>query len=144
MADSSFNSPVGSYAPDPVDEDLGGNYEGGLWLWKEGSHSWTNTFYEDYPVNEATAPYTKPIKDWLPTDPSSIDRHDGFFKGTWAGPTPQVILTSLKQFLVERSRAYDRRDQEIRMREMEEDRKNAITYDEYLKMKEEGLLPECS
>ena len=26
----------------------------------------------------------------------------------------------------------------------EEDRKNAITYDEYLKMKEEGLLPECS
>lgn len=57
---------------------------------------------------------------------------------------PQVILTSLKQFLVERSRAYDRRDQEVRMREMEEDRKNAITYDEYLKMKEEGLLPECS
>lgn len=30
------------------------------------------------------------------------------------------------------------------MREIEEDRKNAITYDEYLKMKEEGLLPECS
>ncbi|MBQ0164642.1 MAG: hypothetical protein KBS75_05500 [Bacteroidales bacterium] len=57
---------------------------------------------------------------------------------------PQVVLTSLKQFLVERSRAYDRRDQEVRMREMEEDRKNAITYDEYLKMKEEGLLPECS
>lgn len=30
------------------------------------------------------------------------------------------------------------------MREMEEDRKNAISYDEYLKMKDEGLLPECN
>lgn len=57
---------------------------------------------------------------------------------------PQVVLTSLKQFLVERSRAYDRRDQEIMRLNMEELRKKAVSYDEYLRLKEERKLPECS
>lgn len=57
---------------------------------------------------------------------------------------PQAILASVEQFLTDKNKAIDKREQEIRMREMEEDRQNAITYDEYLKMKEEGLLTECS
>lgn len=57
---------------------------------------------------------------------------------------PQAILASVEQFLTDKNKAIDKREQEIRMREMEEDRKNAITYDEFLKMKEEGLLTECS
>lgn len=56
---------------------------------------------------------------------------------------PQTILASLKLFLAERNRAYDRCDQEIRMRKMDEDRKNAITHDQYLKLKEEGKLTDC-
>lgn len=56
---------------------------------------------------------------------------------------PQVILASLKQFLCERNRAFEKREQEIRMRRMEEDRKKAITYEQYLKLKEDVKMVDC-
>lgn len=83
---------------------------------------------------------------WLKTD--ELILFFAFFKAAkyerfYSYFDPQAILASMEQFLKDRSNAFEKRDQEIRMRKMEEDRKNAITYDEYLKMKEEGTLPEC-
>lgn len=44
---------------------------------------------------------------------------------------PLVITTSLREFLKERLYIYDKREQEIRDRENEESRKNAITWEQY-------------
>ena len=47
---------------------------------------------------------------------------------------PLVITTSLREFLKERLYVYDKREQEIRDREAEESRKNAITWEQYCEM----------
>ena len=48
---------------------------------------------------------------------------------------PHVILESLKIFINERNRAYERMEQKRREIEMDETRKKAISYDEYLRLK---------
>lgn len=48
---------------------------------------------------------------------------------------PMVILDSLNIFLAERSRAYERREHEEREKQAELDRRNAISYEEYLRRK---------
>lgn len=53
---------------------------------------------------------------------------------------PLVIVESLRKFCEERSYAYDKHDAEIREQREKEDSKNAITYEEYLKRKEAGLV----
>lgn len=52
-------------------------------------------------------------------------------------------------FINERARAYKCKEQEQREKEAENSRRNAITYEEYLRMKEEnanknGVTKECS
>ena len=42
-------------------------------------------------------------------------------------------------FINERARAHDRKEQEEREKEAENSRRNAITYEEYLRMKEENV-----
>lgn len=53
---------------------------------------------------------------------------------------PMVILDSLNIFLAERSRAYERREHEEREKQAELDRRNAISYEEYLRRKANGTL----
>ena len=45
---------------------------------------------------------------------------------------PSIIILSLRDFLCDRNRAYDKREQREREREREEWKKNAMTHDEYL------------
>ena len=52
---------------------------------------------------------------------------------------PHVILGSLKMFINERARVHERKEQEEREKEAENSRRNAITYEEYLRMKEENV-----
>lgn len=51
---------------------------------------------------------------------------------------PHVILGSLKMFINERARAHDRKEQELREKKAEYNRRNAITYEEYLRIKDES------
>ena len=48
---------------------------------------------------------------------------------------PSIIILSLRDFLRDRSRAYEEREQREREREREEWKKNAITHEEYLRLK---------
>ena len=50
---------------------------------------------------------------------------------------PSIIILSLRDFLSDRSRAYEKREQRERDREREEWKKNAITYEEYQRRKKE-------
>ena len=50
---------------------------------------------------------------------------------------PSIIILSLRDFLSDRSRAYEKREQRERDREHEEWKKNAITYEEYQRRKKE-------
>ena len=50
---------------------------------------------------------------------------------------PSIIILSLQDFLRDRSRAYDEREQRERDRQYEEWKKNAITYEEYQRRKKE-------
>jgi len=47
---------------------------------------------------------------------------------------PLIITTSLREFCKERCYAYDERERQLRDEQRERDRKNAITYEEYVKM----------
>ena len=53
---------------------------------------------------------------------------------------PSIIILSLRDFLRDRSRAYEEREQREREREREEWKKNAITHEEYLRLKENQAL----
>ena len=53
---------------------------------------------------------------------------------------PSIIILSLRDFLRDRSRAYEEREQREREREREEWKKNAITHEEYLRRKETSSL----
>lgn len=53
---------------------------------------------------------------------------------------PMVITTSLITFVVERNEAYSLHESLILKKKMEEDAKNSITYEEYLKLKKNGKL----
>ena len=53
---------------------------------------------------------------------------------------PSIIILSLRDFLRDRSRAYEEREQREREREREEWEKNAITHEEYLRLKENQVL----
>ena len=54
---------------------------------------------------------------------------------------PSIIILSLRDFLSDRSRAYEKREQRERDREREEWKKNAITYEEYQRRKKrEGTM----
>lgn len=53
---------------------------------------------------------------------------------------PFIILTSLRQFTKERVFAYEKHESELRQRQREENRKNAVPYEEYLKMKKSNKL----
>lgn len=53
---------------------------------------------------------------------------------------PSVIIHSLQDFLLERSRAYNDREQKMQELKREQSRKEAITYEEYIRMKESGEL----
>lgn len=57
---------------------------------------------------------------------------------------PSIIILSLRDFLRDRSRAYEEREQREREREREEWKKNAITHEEYLRLKENQALWQCS
>lgn len=50
--------------------------------------------------------------------------------------TPSVIIRGLRYFLDERARVFNRREQELREQAWEEARRNAVTYEEYLRNKE--------
>lgn len=50
--------------------------------------------------------------------------------------SPLTIMVALRQFMVERSVAIDKKNQEKREEEMEESRKNAITWEEYCKQRD--------
>ena len=50
---------------------------------------------------------------------------------------PSIIILSLRDFLSDRSRAYEKREQRERDRAREEWKKNAITYEEYKRRKKE-------
>ena len=52
---------------------------------------------------------------------------------------PLVITTSVRDFINERTFAYEQHDREVRSRREKEERKKAITYEEYLRRKESGL-----
>ena len=56
------------------------------------------------------------------------------FYGTF---DPSIIILSLRDFLNDRSRAYEEREQRERERQSEEWKKNAITYEEYQRRKKE-------
>ena len=47
---------------------------------------------------------------------------------------PHIIFTSLNKFIVERSNAHEKRESDIKAKEEEERRKNAISYDEYCRL----------
>ena len=51
---------------------------------------------------------------------------------------PHVILGSLKMFINERNRTYEHMEQKRREKEAEEARSKAVTYEEYLRLKEES------
>ncbi len=53
---------------------------------------------------------------------------------------PQAILSSLRMFILERARAYDARDEELRRRKEAEHKARCISYEEYCKRN--GLDPE--
>ena len=53
---------------------------------------------------------------------------------------PQAILSSLRMFILERARAYDARDGELRRRKEAEHKARCISYEEYCKRN--GLDPE--
>lgn len=50
--------------------------------------------------------------------------------------TPSVIIRGLRSFLDERARVFNRHEQELREQAWEEARRNAVTYEEYLRNKE--------
>ena len=52
---------------------------------------------------------------------------------------PLVITTSVRDFINERTFAYEQHDREVRSQREKEERKKAITYEEYLRRKESGL-----
>ena len=56
------------------------------------------------------------------------------FYGTF---DPSIIILSLRDFLSDRSRAYEEREQRERDREREDWKKNAITYEEYQRREKE-------
>lgn len=49
---------------------------------------------------------------------------------------PLVIMTALREFVIERNESIARHEQEEREKRVNEDREGAITYEEYKKMKE--------
>ena len=53
---------------------------------------------------------------------------------------PSIIILSLRDFLRDRSRAYEEHERRERECEHEEWKKNAITYEEYQKLKNENQL----
>ena len=53
---------------------------------------------------------------------------------------PSIIILSLRDFLRDRGHAYEEREQREREREREEWKKNAITHEEYLRLKENQAL----
>lgn len=53
---------------------------------------------------------------------------------------PQAILSSLRMFILERARAYDARDGELRRRKEAEHKARGISYEEYCKRN--GFDPE--
>lgn len=53
---------------------------------------------------------------------------------------PSIIILSLRDFLRDRSRAYEEHERREREREQEEWKKDAITYEEYQKLKRENQL----
>lgn len=53
---------------------------------------------------------------------------------------PMIITTSLRTFVAERNEAYSAHEFLILKKKMEEDTKNSITYEEYLKLKKNGKL----
>ena len=55
---------------------------------------------------------------------------------------PSVIIHGLRSFLDERAAAFNRREQERRERAWEEARRNAVTYEEYLKNKGRSARPQ--
>ena len=56
--------------------------------------------------------------------------------------TPSVIIHGLRSFLDERATAFNKREQERRERAWEEARRNAVTYEEYLKNKGRSARPQ--
>lgn len=50
--------------------------------------------------------------------------------------TPSVIICGLRCFLDERAAAFNRHEQELRGQAWEEARRNAVTYEEYIRRKE--------
>lgn len=53
---------------------------------------------------------------------------------------PSIVILSLRDFLRDRNRAFEEREQREREREREEWKKNAITHEEYLRRKERDTL----
>lgn len=73
------------YSLPQVKEEIGGQ---GAWKADETLSKYTNTFYEEYSINDI-------FKTYVPTDTKVVDRHDGFFLGTWQGTTVGQLTTDL-------------------------------------------------
>ena len=58
--------------------------------------------------------------------------------------TPSVIIRGLRCFLDERARVFDRREQELREHAWEEARRNAVTFEEYLRNKERSARQQAN
>lgn len=60
----------------------------------------------------------------------------GRYGNFYGSVDPMVILSSLKKFMCDRNEIIDRDEREKRRREFEESRKNAITYEDWLRIKD--------
>lgn len=63
---------------------------------------------------------------------------NGEYGQFYGSVSPMVIMVSLRQFVIDRNHAIFQHESAIRELKREEDEKNAITYEEYLKMKQES------
>lgn len=61
----------------------------------------------------------------------------GLYGLMYGAVAPMSIMRALKQFLLYRNEEYERRDREQAARKAAEDKKNAITYEEYLRRKQQ-------
>lgn len=64
----------------------------------------------------------------------------GRFGRFYGSVDPLVIMTSFQDFIRERNDAYFTHESELNKKRLEEQKKNSISYAEYLRLKEEKLL----
>lgn len=81
-------SPAEGFSPTPVPLEIGGAGSDGKWSYDAQKHVWTNSFYEEYPIDGDTGVLT-----YLPKNETNITKHDGFFTGQWDGAKEGLLTT---------------------------------------------------